>query len=162
MKNQKEETEESTYVQLYEYPDYEINSDGHIKSKEREGIDSSGRRYKFNTKILKPRNNKLNPHEFVEIIYDDNGAKKKKTIYVHKAVAEHFLDAPREDQVYILHKDGNHTDNSASNLKWATKEELAKIHHETRVRSTRQTWITRRKLYGDNGIKSTGDEQGSK
>lgn len=156
MKNEEVDIE---WIPLYEYDDYVICAEGRIKSKEREGIDSSGRRYTFNSKPLKPRNNKMNPHEFVEITYELNGKKKKKTIYMHRAVADHFLDSPRKDQVYILHKNGNHSDNSAENLMWATKEELAATHHQTRKESTKRTWITRRKLYGESGIKSTADEK---
>lgn len=161
MKN-KEEQDDRVWVQLYDFEDYLICAEGEIKSKDREGVDSSGRRYAFSSKPLKARNNKKNPHEFVEVTYDENGKKRKKTIYVHRAVAEHFLNPPRENEQYIIHINDDHSDNSAENLKWATKEELAKVHYKTRVASTRRSWATRRRLYGESGIKPTKNEKKSK
>jgi len=90
---------------------------------------------------------------------DGEEERHKKTIYVHRAVADHFLEAPREDQKYIIHKDGDHSNNRDTNLKWATKKELAELHYETRVKSTRSTWVTRRKLYGESGLKEKKDDK---
>lgn len=47
--------------------------------------------------------------------------KKCTSRYVHKLVAEHFLD--RNDGVYVIHLNYDKTDNHVSNLKWATKRE---------------------------------------
>lgn len=40
--------------------------------------------------------------------------------FIHKFVAEHFVDKPTEDCEYIIHKDGNKTNNHFSNLLWMT------------------------------------------
>lgn len=54
--------------------------------------------------------------------------KKRRTItrYVHKLVAEHFLDKPSDDHVYVIHLDYDKLNNKASNLRWATKREKEK------------------------------------
>jgi hypothetical protein len=41
--------------------------------------------------------------------------------YVHKLVAEHFLE--RNDGVFVIHLDYDKTNNHVDNLKWATKKE---------------------------------------
>lgn len=46
--------------------------------------------------------------------------------YIHKLVAEHFLD--QKEGIYVIHLNYEKTDNHVKNLKWATKEE--KEHHQ--------------------------------
>jgi hypothetical protein len=46
---------------------------------------------------------------------------KSTSRYVHKLVAQHFLE--QNDGVYVIHLNYNKTDNKVSNLKWATKRE---------------------------------------
>ncbi|MEZ0539818.1 NUMOD4 motif-containing HNH endonuclease [Fibrella arboris] len=55
-----------------------------------------------------------------------NIRKKGKTLnrYVHKLVAEYFLEAPRPDQTYVIHIDHDKLNNRAQNLRWATQEEM--------------------------------------
>ena len=43
--------------------------------------------------------------------------------YVHKLVAQHFLEKENEDQVFVLHINYDKTDNTLENLKWATKRD---------------------------------------
>ncbi|WP_347374432.1 HNH endonuclease [Aequorivita sp. Q41] len=47
--------------------------------------------------------------------------KKSTSRYVHKLVAEHFLE--RNDGMYVIHLDYDKTNNHVENLKWATKKE---------------------------------------
>lgn len=47
--------------------------------------------------------------------------KKSTSRYVHKLVAEHFLE--QNDGIYVIHLNYDKTDNRVENLKWATKRE---------------------------------------
>ena len=49
---------------------------------------------------------------------------KSKTLYVHKLVAEYFLEKESDDQQYVIHVDFNKQNNFIENLKWATKDEM--------------------------------------
>lgn len=49
----------------------------------------------------------------------------KKTIRVHKAIAEVFIPNP-ENKPFINHIDGNKTNNSLDNLEWTTESENVK------------------------------------
>lgn len=49
---------------------------------------------------------------------------KSKTIYIHKLIAEYFLEKPSEDHIYVIHLDYKKTNNHTRNLMWATKEEM--------------------------------------
>lgn len=46
-----------------------------------------------------------------------------KNFYVHRLVAQAFLDSPKENQTEIHHKDGNRQNNNVSNLQWVTRQE---------------------------------------
>ena len=61
-----------------------------------------------------------------------NIRKKGKTVnrYIHKLVAEYFLEPGRPDQTYVLHLDHDKLNNRAQNLRWATQEEMIE-HNRT-------------------------------
>lgn len=61
-----------------------------------------------------------------------NIRKKGKTFnrYIHKLVAEYFLEPGRPDQTYVLHLDHDKLNNRAQNLRWATQEEMIE-HNRT-------------------------------
>ncbi|QVY66469.1 HNH endonuclease [Polaribacter sp. Q13] len=48
---------------------------------------------------------------------------KHTSRYVHKLVAQHFLEKENEEQVFVLHINYDKTDNTIQNLKWASKRE---------------------------------------
>jgi hypothetical protein len=49
----------------------------------------------------------------------------KGTIYLHREMAKLFCKKSSPRQKYVIHINHNKTDNKASNLKWATLEEMA-------------------------------------
>lgn len=54
---------------------------------------------------------------------------KNTSRYVHKLVAEGFLDR-KEDELYVIHLNYDKKDNRVENLKWATKREK-EVHQYT-------------------------------
>jgi hypothetical protein len=49
----------------------------------------------------------------------------KGTIYIHREIARIFCKKKSQRQKYVIHLNHQKTDNKASNLKWATLEEMA-------------------------------------
>ena len=49
---------------------------------------------------------------------------KRTTRYIHKLIAEAFLEKDNADQTYVIHKDFNKENNKLSNLKWVDRKEL--------------------------------------
>jgi len=48
--------------------------------------------------------------------------KKRTCRFIHKLVAQHFLEK-KEDDIHVIHLDYDKMNNHVSNLKWATKRE---------------------------------------
>lgn len=46
-----------------------------------------------------------------------------ESVYIHKAVAECFVEKTGENQSFIIHKDYNRANNKVENLKWVTELE---------------------------------------
>jgi hypothetical protein len=55
------------------------------------------------------------------VIKDKDGKKIYNT--VHRLVAKHFLDKPKEGQNQVIHLDGNKLNNYYKNLQWANEAE---------------------------------------
>ena len=104
-----------TWKPLYDYKNYEISNTGLVRSLTEDGL------VKRN---IKQRNNGKEPHLFFEVYSN----KKKRTIYTHKAVMEHFGKPPRNTrngmQRYVEHIDGVYTHNEIENLRWITHYQL--------------------------------------
>jgi hypothetical protein len=49
---------------------------------------------------------------------------KRTTKYIHKLVAEHFIDKDSDLQLYVIHVDFDKSNNHVSNLKWVTKQTM--------------------------------------
>ncbi|GAB2787698.1 hypothetical protein GCM10027275_35680 [Rhabdobacter roseus] len=50
--------------------------------------------------------------------------------YIHKLVAEYFVERANEDQKYVIHLDYEKQNNHYENLKWATKDEMTAHNRE--------------------------------
>ncbi|MDN3664164.1 HNH endonuclease [Algibacter miyuki] len=61
-----------------------------------------------------------NGYESISLKQRVNG--KSTGRYVHKLVAQHFLEK-KEDEVFVIHIDYDKKNNHVDNLKWATKRE---------------------------------------
>ncbi|MCO5239944.1 MAG: NUMOD4 domain-containing protein [Chitinophagaceae bacterium] len=46
------------------------------------------------------------------------------TALIHRLVAKHFLRRPKASQKFIIHLDHNYENNKASNLRWASQDEV--------------------------------------
>ncbi len=63
-----------------------------------------------------------NVHGYKSINYTDKDGKSKSK-YVHRLVAQFFLDEPKEGQILVLHKDNQRHNNYYINLLWASERE---------------------------------------
>ncbi len=50
--------------------------------------------------------------------------------YIHKIVAENWVEKPSPEHAFVIHIDGNKKNNHYKNLAWVTKEELLKRNSE--------------------------------
>lgn len=100
----------------------DIKFDEKISDKEKFKISNFGRVIKYiaGKEILRKKSF-INGYETISLKQAEN--KKSTSRYVHKIVAEHFLEKENEDQIYVLHLNYDKKDNTLENLKWATKRE---------------------------------------
>ena len=77
---------------------------------------------------------------------------KKKTVYIHQAIATCFILKPNtKTKLIVIHKDGNKTNNFIENLEWKTISDFMKVEFETGRRSNKNLWEKRVKKYGSTG-----------
>jgi hypothetical protein len=95
-------------------------------------ISNLGRLVSFEKKIEEGRLLKGGEVEGYRIFRYKFVEKKKvvnKHVFIHRLVAEYFLAKPKKGQQYVVHTNFKKANNEASNLKWASSEELA-LHHK--------------------------------
>ncbi|MBT8244103.1 MAG: HNH endonuclease [Winogradskyella sp.] len=77
------------------------------------------------TKLIKPYNLNGYPHVKIKTnkfkFYKNSKRRIFKGYYVHKLVANHFLE--QGDGIYVIHLDYDKLNNEVRNLKWVTKRE---------------------------------------
>ena len=97
-------------------------------------------------KILKPTSNGVGGYLIIGLKKDG----KRKNHYIHRLVANAFIDNP-ENKSVINHKDYNRENNNASNLEWCTQKENTNYsaHHMKKQHlsktATGERYITYRK-----------------
>jgi hypothetical protein len=134
------------YVNLYDSPYYEISNLGNVRSLDRVVIGKNGISYPFKGKELKQRSlSEDNPQKCITVNCPILGF-KNKTIYIQKAVAEHFLEKPSPKHIYASNISGNYDDNSINNIKWITHIELMRKQPK-RLENPLKFWNTRREKY---------------
>lgn len=60
-------------------------------------------------------------HKYPSVFIMSNG--KRTNALIHRVVAQCFLPRPAKNQIFVIHKDRDNTNNRPSNLKWVTKAE---------------------------------------
>lgn len=97
-----------------------VEFDEKISEKEKFKISNYGRikNCKGETEFLVTKSF-INGYQNLPLKQKLNG--KSTSRYVHRLVAEHFLE--KKDGVFVIHLNYDKTDNKVGNLKWATKRE---------------------------------------
>lgn len=88
---------------------YEVSSLGRIRR-----FDSKSHQFK----VLKPAHVKGYP------IYSFWGEDRRRTMLIHRLVADNFTERDHKSQRYVIHMDFNKGNNRADNLKWVTRDTM--------------------------------------
>ena len=88
------------WKKIEEYPKYEVSNTGQVRNSK--GV------------ILRPQPNAKNSY-FQVLLWKNS---KAKCCYVHRLVAEAFVERENDDQIYVWFKDDNVQNNNADNLFW--------------------------------------------
>lgn len=145
---------EEIWKQLYDFKDYMVSNLGRIKSIPRLIVEDSGKERFHNGKVLSSRCTKKNPHMFTSVQVVINGKKMNKTIYIHRAVADHFIKVPSKKHIYATHIVSDYSNNMVSNIAWITHKQLM-ARQPNRIKDPGKSWRTRREIYGN----STGSAE---
>lgn len=106
-----------TWKKIKQYENYSINEYGEIRNDKTNNIKS-------------PYLNKQNGYMYVDLWKDNKSSKCS----IHKLIAEAFIPNPLGKPT-VDHKDGNRTNNSLNNLRWASYSEQNSRFNKVGVRS---------------------------
>ena len=110
---------------------YEISSNGNVRNK-------------TTKKILKGRKSKSG---YLQVSIKFNGEEKFKNKYIHRLVAEAFIEN-KYNKKEVNHKDGNKLNNNLDNLEWVTSSENQKHRHSIGINKTSNRRIGKFNLNG--------------
>ena len=85
-------------------------------------------------------------------LYNSEGKRFEK--YIHRLVAECFVDG--DNSLTVNHIDGDKNNNHKSNLEWLSNADNLRHSFDTGLRDTKKTWATRRKT--NNGFRLVPEE----
>lgn len=153
------------WVYLYGNKYFQISNFGFIRSLDRQvAVYRNGKIHYTNMTgvVLTRRCSKEDPHMFTTIQYNDENQKRCiKTIYLHKAVADHFIDKPVD--ILLAESEGKKTcathivkdysNNRFDNVKWITMGDVIKVQ-PNRLADPTKSWRTRKAIYGYSGSRS--------
>lgn len=105
-------------------------------------VSDEGIVYTSNMKVMHPGVNSKTG--YCHVWLRKNG--KGKTNYIHRLVAEYFLQNP-ECKKEVNHKDGNKQNNSVQNLEWVTRSE--NMFHSYRLGLKKTTKVSAYKKSGE-------------
>ena len=111
-------------MELFDIPNYtgyKADKQGNIYSMIPQGCRNRFDRNKWNKEptLLKPR---ILPNGYLRVYLRNDNTNKREDVYVHRIIAELFLDKPEGKNV-INHKDCNTKNNCIDNLEWVTTKE---------------------------------------
>jgi len=148
-------------TRLYDLKHYQISNFGRIKSLERNisiGVRNGVEYFRvYPQRIKATRTNGIEPFFFTSIVATDKkGVKKNKTIYIHRAVADHFVKKPKYIKelekegraIYATHIVKDHSNNRWDNVRWIGHLDLIRSQ-PNRLKNPTKHWETRREKYGN-------------
>jgi len=145
------------WKRMYNSLSHEISSLGIVRSLDYQSVSRDGRVVQRHGKILNTRHTKEEPYLFLtaHLSFKYGEPSNPKTVYIHKALAEHFIPLPASHNAnisklnyqYVTHINGNCIDNSIDNLKWITHLELINLQPKRKA-NPKKAWETRKEKYG--------------
>ena len=110
---------------MHESCNYQLSNFGRVKSFQRE---------KTEGKLLKG----VEITGYKVFCYRMND-KRSKRLYLHRLVAQFFLEAKTENQEYVIHRDYEKQNNYYKNLRWVSKDEkFLHANHNPKVIESRK------------------------
>lgn len=102
--------------ELPRFRDYEVSNFGRVRTRARKKMDSRGGVRSYKSRIVKAFKCQAG---FMMVNVFDLG--KRRSIRVHRFVAQLYLPKPKLHQREVAHIDGNKCNNRRDNLLWVTK-----------------------------------------